>query len=171
MKRLIVGMSGASGVIYGIRLLEVLRDVAGVETHLVMSQAARRTALLETDYRPDAIEALADAVYPFKDIGAAISSGSFKTAGMVVLPCSIKTLAGIDGEIAMGNMLFEGSGANFVAAFRERIHHILEVNGARYDGVRNQGHAQKNRRISFNIMQPYPEGELKGLFPTIVIRP
>ncbi|GAB4436028.1 MAG: UbiX family flavin prenyltransferase [Anaerolineae bacterium] len=95
MKRLIVGMSGASGVIYGIRLLEVLRDVAGVETHLVMSHAAKRTALLETDYGVEAIEALADVVYPFKDIGAAVSSGSFKTAGMVVLPCSIKTLAGI----------------------------------------------------------------------------
>lgn len=95
MKRLIVGISGASGVIYGIRLLEVLRDVPGVETHLVMSHAAKRTTLLETDFQVEQVEALADVVYPFKDIGAAISSGSFKTAGMVVLPCSIKTLAGI----------------------------------------------------------------------------
>ncbi len=95
MKRLIVGMSGASGVVYGIRLLEVLRDVSGVETHLIMSHAAKRTAQLESDFRVDQIERLADVVYPFKDIGAAVSSGSFKTAGMVVLPCSIKTLAGI----------------------------------------------------------------------------
>ena len=95
MKRLIVGISGASGTIYGIRLLEVLRDVSGVETHLVMSHAAKRTALLETDIDIDQIEALADVVYPFKDIAAAISSGSFKTAGMVVIPCSVKTLAGI----------------------------------------------------------------------------
>ena len=95
MKRLIVGISGASGIIYGIRLLEVLRDVPGVETHLVMSHAAKRTALLETDVRLEQIEALADVAHPFKDIAASISSGSFKTVGMVVLPCSIKTLAGI----------------------------------------------------------------------------
>jgi 4-hydroxy-3-polyprenylbenzoate decarboxylase len=93
--RLIVGISGASGIIYGIRLLEVLRDAPGIETHLVMSHAAKRTALLETSWVPDDIEALADEVYGFKDIAAAISSGSFKTIGMVVAPCSIKTLSGI----------------------------------------------------------------------------
>ena len=68
-------------------------------------------------------------------------------------------------------MFFEGSGASFVTAFRERIHHILEANGAFYDGIKGKGHAQKNQNISFNIIQPYPEGELKGLFPTIIIRP
>jgi len=94
-KRLIVGLSGASGVIYGIRLLEVLRGVEGVEAHLVMSNAARQTILLETDYRAEDVEALADAHYRFHDIAAAISSGSFKTAGMVVVPCSMKTLSGI----------------------------------------------------------------------------
>lgn len=93
--RLIVGISGASGVIYGIRLLEVLREVPEVETHLVMSQAARQTIVLETDYRVKDVEALADEVYRFNDIAASISSGSFKTAGMVVIPCSMKTLAGI----------------------------------------------------------------------------
>lgn len=95
MKRLIVGLSGASGVIYGIRLLEVLREVADVETHLVISTAARRTILLETDYTVAQTEALADRVYRFNDIAASISSGSFKTMGMVIVPCAIKTLSGI----------------------------------------------------------------------------
>lgn len=95
MKRLIVGISGASGVIYGIRLLEVLRDVEDVESHLVMSTAAAQTIGLETNYNAAEVEALADVVYRFRDIAAAISSGSYKTAGMVVIPCSMKTLAGI----------------------------------------------------------------------------
>ncbi|CAH5670797.1 UbiX family flavin prenyltransferase [Enterobacter mori] len=95
MKRLIIGISGASGAIYGVRLLQVLRDVAGVETHLVMSQAARQTLSLETDLSLRDVQALADVVHDARDIAASISSGSFKTAGMVILPCSIKTLSGI----------------------------------------------------------------------------
>jgi 4-hydroxy-3-polyprenylbenzoate decarboxylase len=95
VKRLVVGLSGASGVIYGIRLLEVVRAVPGLETHLVMTNAARQTVLLETDYSVEAVEALAARNYRIGDIAAAISSGSFKTIGMVVLPCSMKTLAGI----------------------------------------------------------------------------
>ena len=95
MKKLIVGMSGASGTIYGIRLLEILNTVKNVETHLVMSNAAKRVALLETDYKIKEIESLADKLYGFGDIAAAISSGSYKTMGMVVIPCSMKTLSGI----------------------------------------------------------------------------
>ncbi|EPJ0594662.1 UbiX family flavin prenyltransferase [Enterobacter roggenkampii] len=95
MKRLIVGLSGASGAIYGVRLLQVLRNVANVETHLVMSQAARQTLSLETDLSLRDVQALADVVHDARDIAASISSGSFKTAGMVILPCSIKTLSGI----------------------------------------------------------------------------
>ncbi|MCB8944134.1 MAG: UbiX family flavin prenyltransferase [Ardenticatenaceae bacterium] len=95
MRRLIIGMSGASGVIYGVRMLEVLREVPDVETHLVMSNAAKRTILLETDYQMAEVEALADQLYSFSDIAASISSGSYKTVGMVVIPCSIKTLSGI----------------------------------------------------------------------------
>lgn len=95
MKRLIVGLSGASGAIYGVRLLQVLRSVAEVETHLVMSQAARQTLSLETDLSLRDVQALADVVHDARDIAASISSGSFKTAGMVILPCSIKTLSGI----------------------------------------------------------------------------
>ncbi|WP_312454105.1 UbiX family flavin prenyltransferase [Pseudescherichia sp.] len=95
MKRLIIGISGASGAIYGVRLLQVLRDVAEVETHLVMSNAARQTLALETDLSLRDVQALADVVHDSRDIAASISSGSFKTAGMVILPCSIKTLSGI----------------------------------------------------------------------------
>ncbi|MDM3043762.1 UbiX family flavin prenyltransferase [Citrobacter sp. CK182] len=95
MKRLIVGISGASGAIYGVRLLQVLRDVADVETHLVMSPAARQTLALETEFSLREVQALADVTHDARDIAASISSGSFQTAGMVILPCSIKTLSGI----------------------------------------------------------------------------
>jgi 4-hydroxy-3-polyprenylbenzoate decarboxylase len=95
LKRLIVGISGASGVIYGIRLLEVLQNVEDVVTHLVMSNAAKRTVQLETDYTIEDIETLTDKVYKFGDIAASISSGSFQTMGMVIIPCSIKTLSGV----------------------------------------------------------------------------
>ncbi|RZM95067.1 3-octaprenyl-4-hydroxybenzoate carboxy-lyase [Escherichia sp. E4208] len=95
MKRLIVGISGASGAIYGVRLLQVLRDVADIETHLVMSQAARQTLSLETDFSLREVQALADVTHDARDIAASISSGSFQTLGMVILPCSIKTLSGI----------------------------------------------------------------------------
>jgi 4-hydroxy-3-polyprenylbenzoate decarboxylase len=96
-QRLIVGISGASGVIYGIRMLELLRDTA-VETHLVISKSAEITIAYETDWKAANVKALADVVYPAADIGAAISSGSFKTMGMVVAPCSIRSM----GEISSG---------------------------------------------------------------------
>jgi len=95
MKRLIVGISGASGAIYGVRLLQVLQQIPEVETHLIMSNAARQTLTLETDLSLRDVQALADVVHDARDIAANISSGSFKTQGMVVLPCSIKTLSGI----------------------------------------------------------------------------
>jgi 4-hydroxy-3-polyprenylbenzoate decarboxylase len=94
-RRLVVGISGATGAIYGVRLLEVLKSVPNVETHLVISNAAKQTIAQETDYTVKEVQDLADVVYRFNDIGAAISSGSFKTMGMVVIPCSMKTLAGI----------------------------------------------------------------------------
>lgn len=95
MKRLIIGISGASGAIYGVRLLQVLQDVTEVETHLVMSQSARQTLALETDYSLRDVQALANVVHDARDIAASISSGSYKTEGMVILPCSMKTLSGI----------------------------------------------------------------------------
>ncbi len=93
--KIVVGMAGSTGIIYGIRLLEVLREIPGVETHLVMSNAAKQIVAIETDFAIEQVEALADHVYRFSDIAATISSGSFKTDGMVVIPCSIKTLSGI----------------------------------------------------------------------------
>jgi 4-hydroxy-3-polyprenylbenzoate decarboxylase len=92
--RLIVGISGATGVIYGVRLLERLRD-AGVETHLVISRWGARTLTHETPYSREQVEALAHTTYAPGDMGAAISSGSFQTAGMLIVPCSAKTLAAI----------------------------------------------------------------------------
>jgi len=95
--RLIVGISGASGAIYGVRLLEMLRPT-GIETHLVMSKSAEMTLVYETDLKPKDVRALASVNYPVADIGATISSGSFPTMGMIVVPCSIRTMS----EIATG---------------------------------------------------------------------
>lgn len=95
MKRLIVGITGASGAVYGVRLLQVLKTVDDVETHLVLSNAGRQTLALETDYSVRELQKLADRVHDCRDIAASISSGSFKTAGMVILPCSMKTLSSI----------------------------------------------------------------------------
>ena len=96
-QRLIVGISGASGTIYGVRLLQLLRH-AEIETHLVMSKSAEMTLVYETDLKPKDVRALASVHYPVTDIGAAISSGSFPTMGMVIAPCSIRTMS----EIASG---------------------------------------------------------------------
>lgn len=93
--RLIIGMSGASGVIYGIRLLEVLKDLPEVETHLVMSSTAKLNTTIETNYSVKQIESLADEVHSDRNVAACISSGSFSTAGMIVAPCSMKSLSGI----------------------------------------------------------------------------
>lgn len=95
MQRIIIGLTGASGAIYGIRFLEVLRSVAEVETHLIVSAAAKQTIALETSYRLRDVQAMADVVYEDRDIAAVISSGSFITSGMIIMPCSIKTLSGI----------------------------------------------------------------------------
>ena len=92
--RLIVGITGASGAIYGVRLLEVLRS-HDLETHLVLTRAAKLTIQYELDRPLAAIEALADIVHPLSDVGACVASGSYRTLGMVVAPCSMKTLAAI----------------------------------------------------------------------------
>ena len=94
-RRLIVALTGASGVIYGIRALELLRELGGIESHLVISPAALRTIAEETDDDPVRIRGLADIVHDHRDIGAAIASGSFRTMGMLVAPCSVRTLSGI----------------------------------------------------------------------------
>jgi len=95
-RRMIVAITGASGACYGVRALEMLRDIEGIETHLIISNAGLRTAQEEgVGKSADEIRALADVCYPHKDIGAAVASGSFKCEGMLVAPCSIKTLSGI----------------------------------------------------------------------------
>ena len=92
--RIIVGLSGASGVIYGVRILSLLKE-KGVETHLIISEAGKRNIEIETDYKADEVAAMATHVHDNKDVGAAIASGSFLTDGMVVVPCTIKSLSGI----------------------------------------------------------------------------
>lgn len=94
-QRLIIGITGASGAIYAIRLLQILKPLPYIETHLIISQAAKQTIALETEFSVQQVRELADQVYDIRDIGAAISSGSYRTLGMVILPCSIKTLSGI----------------------------------------------------------------------------
>jgi len=94
VRRLIVGITGASGAIYAIRALEMLKR-AGVETHLVLSPAAKATIAQETDWKVSRVEALASVTYDHRDVGAALASGSFATLGMLIAPCSIKTLSAV----------------------------------------------------------------------------
>lgn len=96
-KRMVVGVSGASGAIYGVRLLEILRQLE-IETHLIISLAAEQTVRCETEYTLAQVRALADVVHPIADIGAACASGGFRAEGMIIAPCSMKTVA----EIASG---------------------------------------------------------------------
>ena len=95
MKRIVVGISGATGAVYGIRLLQILRTVPTIETHLVLTSAAKRTIGLETDFSVEQVEGLADQTHRASDIAASISSGSFRAAAMIVAPCSMKTVSGI----------------------------------------------------------------------------
>ncbi len=94
-KRIIVAISGASGAVYGVRLLQVLRDMKGVQTHLTVSEAGWLNIQQELDIPREQVEALADVVYPVRDVGAALASGSFQCDGMVIAPCSMRTLAAV----------------------------------------------------------------------------
>lgn len=94
-RRLIVALTGASGIIFGVKALQLLQQVEDIETHLIISPAAVRTLTAETNFSLDEVRSLGDRLYGYKDIGASISSGSFVTIGMLVAPCSIKTLSGI----------------------------------------------------------------------------
>jgi 4-hydroxy-3-polyprenylbenzoate decarboxylase len=144
MRRLIVGISGASGVIYGIRALQVLREIPDIETHLVLSPSAKRTILEETDWTCEAVESLADVVHSHKDIGAAIASGSFQTLGMLVAPCSIKSLSGIVNSYS-DNLLIRAADVclkerrKLVLMVRETPLHLghleLMANAARYGAI------------------------------------
>jgi len=127
--RLVIAISGSTGTIYGIRLLEVLRRVPDVETHLVISQAGKRTLAEETDYAVRDVEALATQVYDDRDIGAAIASGSFRTHGMVIAPCSVKTVSALASSYASTLIARAGDvtlkeGRTLVAVVRETPLHV-----------------------------------------------
>jgi 4-hydroxy-3-polyprenylbenzoate decarboxylase len=129
VSRLAVGITGASGSIYGIRLLEVLRTTSDVELHLVISAAGKRTLVEETDYTVAEVEALAHHHYDVKDIGATLASGSFRTAGMVIAPCSIKTAGAIaacysDGLIARAADVTLKEGRPLILMVRETPLHL-----------------------------------------------
>jgi 4-hydroxy-3-polyprenylbenzoate decarboxylase len=128
-QRVVVALTGASGSIYGVRLLERLREDPEVETHLVMSASGKRTLLAETPYTVGEVEALADVVYDDRDIGASLASGSFRTAGMIVAPCSIKTLAALaschaDTLIARAGDVTLKEGRPLLALVRETPLHL-----------------------------------------------
>ena len=103
-KRLIIGISGATGAIYGVRMLEILAKLGEIETHLVLSKAGKMTIQVETPYSVKDVEAMADVVHDINNVGASISSGSFRTAGMVIAPCSMKSMGGIAHSIG-GDLL------------------------------------------------------------------
>jgi 4-hydroxy-3-polyprenylbenzoate decarboxylase len=128
-RRVAVGISGASGSLYGIRLLERLRDDPSVETHLTISASGKRTLAEETTWSVKDVEALADVVYDNRDVGASLASGSFRTAGMIVAPCSIKTLAALaschaDTLIARAGDVTLKEGRPLLALVRETPLHV-----------------------------------------------
>ena len=129
VRRVAVGISGASGSIYGIRLLEELGRRSDLEAHLVLSAAGKRTLVEETTWSVKQVEALADVVYDDRDIGASLASGSFRTAGMIIAPCSIKTLAALascyaDTLIARAGDVTLKEGRPLLALVRETPLHV-----------------------------------------------
>ncbi len=147
--RLIVAITGATGVIYGVRLLQLLRDT-DIETHLVMSKWAGRTLLHETPYSLEEVQALADAHYALADQGAAISSGSFLTRGMVVAPCSMRTLAAI--ATGQGDTLIHRAAD---VMLKERRKLVLMVREAPLSEIHLE-HMLKLSRMGVAISPPVP---------------
>ena len=148
-QRLIVGITGASGTIYGVRLLEMLQG-SGIETHLVMSQWAVRTLVHETSYTVQQVQDLATARYAIGDVGAAIASGSFLTAGMIIVPCSMRTL----GAIAHGvgdNLIHRA--ADVVLKERRRL--VLAVREAPLSEIHLEN-MLKLARMGVSICPPTP---------------
>ncbi|NBW79796.1 MAG: UbiX family flavin prenyltransferase [Betaproteobacteria bacterium] len=148
-KRLIVGISGASGIVYGVRMLQVLQG-SGIETHLVMSESARMTLATELDMSVKEVEALACEVHQAKNIGATISSGSYRTMGMVVAPCSIRSLS----EIAYGNTTsLLTRAADVVLKERRKLVLLLRETPLHHGHLRSMLQASENGAI---IMPPVP---------------
>jgi 4-hydroxy-3-polyprenylbenzoate decarboxylase len=146
---LIVGLSGASGVVYGVRLLELLK-AAGVPAHLIVSRSAVQTLKEETDVSIDAVRALAEVSYSNSDMGAAISSGSFRTRGMIVVPCSVRTLA--DVAHGGGDSLI-GRAADVTLKERRRLVLVVRETPLHAGHIRNMLAATENGAV---IMPPVP---------------
>jgi 4-hydroxy-3-polyprenylbenzoate decarboxylase len=132
VKRLVVGITGASGVILGIRLLQVARQARLAETHLVLSAAAKATLAQETDWKVSDVESLADVAYDTRDVGAAIASGSFVTAGMAIIPCSVKTLSAVANSysadlVARAADVTLKEGRPLILVFRETPLHLGHI--------------------------------------------
>lgn len=148
-KRLIIGISGASGIIYGIKLLQLLRETK-IETHLIVSKSAERTRDAETDLTAQDLRALADVEYAFHDIGAAIASGSFITMGMIVAPCSMRSLAEIANGLA-GNLLTRAADV----ALKERRRLVLMTRESPLHAVHIEN-MQKVTQMGGIIAPPVP---------------
>ncbi len=138
-QRLIVGISGASGVIYGVRLMEMLRDTE-IEVHLVISRAGAMTIAYELDRKVADVRALADVAHPIDDVAASIASGSFQTLGMIVAPCSVRTLAGI-ATGATDNLLCRA--ADVVLKERRRLVLMLRETPLHLGHIRNMAAASE----------------------------
>ena len=154
MKKIIVGITGATGAIYGIRLLQLLRD-AGVETHLAISKWGRRTIEYETESSPTDVAGLATHVYANGDMGAAISSGSFITDGMIIAPCSMRTLAGIAS--GQGETLIQRA-ADVVIKERRRL--VVMVRETPLSPIHLKNMLELSR-IGVTIMPPLPAFYIK----------
>ena len=147
---LIIGITGASGAVYGIRLLEVLSEMKNIETHLVISEAAEITIHHETDWTPADIRRLADYSYDINDISAPISSGSFKTDGMIIAPCSVKTMSAISSSYNENLMVRAGD-----VTLKERRKLVLLVR----ESPLHLGHLRSMERLTETgaiILPPVP---------------
>ena len=149
-RRLIVAITGASGAIYGIRALEILRERPEVETHLVISDSGRATITQETRRSLDEVRSLADVVHPFRELGASIASGSFRTDGMLVAPCSIRTLSAI-ANCATGDLVSRA--ADVVLKERRRLVLLVRETPLHAGHLRLMLQATENGAI---VMPPVP---------------
>jgi 4-hydroxy-3-polyprenylbenzoate decarboxylase len=148
-KRLIVAITGASGTIYGVRILQALKD-SEIETHLVLSDSAKLTMAAETDFQPQQVEALANVVHAAKNVGATIASGSFVTMGMVIAPCSVNTMSEIAWGIT-GNLISRA--ADVVLKERRRLVLLVRETPLHAGHLKSMLQATENGAI---IMPPVP---------------
>jgi flavin prenyltransferase len=149
-RRIVIAITGASGAIYGIRALEILRERPEVETHLVISDSGRATITQETRRPLDEVRSLADVVHPFRELGASIASGSFRTDGMLVAPCSIRTLSAV-ANCATGDLVSRA--ADVVLKERRRLVLLVRETPLHAGHLRLMLQATENGAI---VMPPVP---------------